>query len=169
MKMKLRQIIDRILERIMIVLMVVLVLDVLWQVLSRYLTELKISIPTEYYSFTEELANFLLVWVALSGAAYATGKKQHLAIDLLVTKLSDRGKLVLNRIINLCILAFSFTVMVAGGYWLVYTRLYVNQISPAMEIKIGYVYLIVPFAGILISYYVLDEIFTGKVSSEKSE
>jgi TRAP-type C4-dicarboxylate transport system permease small subunit len=46
--------------------------------------------------------------------------------------------------------------MIIGGSWLVYTRLYLGQISAAMEIPIGYVYLIVPVAGLLICYYAVD-------------
>jgi hypothetical protein len=56
--------------------MIILVLDVLWQVVSRYL----LSSPS---SFTDELAGFLLIWVGFIGAAYTTGLKGHLAIDIL--------------------------------------------------------------------------------------
>lgn len=152
--------------------MIVLVLDVLWQVLSRYLNKLlvnqfSIQIPTKIYAFTDELAGFLLIWVALLGAAYATGKKQHLAIDLLATKLGDSGKAVLSRIINLCIFVFSVSVLVVGGIWLVYTRFYLGQLSSIMEIPIGFVYLVVPVSGLLISYYAADDFFRLQIEKEE--
>ena len=145
----------------MVILMVVLVLDVLWQVIARYVNKLlvnqfELQIPTTLYAFTDELAGFLLIWVALSGAAYATGKKQHLAIDLLSTKLNDSGKKILDRVINLCIVGFAISVMIVGGSWLVYTRFYLGQVSAAMEVPIGFVYLIVPVTGLLICYYAAD-------------
>lgn len=52
-----------------------LVLCVVWQVLSRYI----IGKPS---TVTDELARYLFMWVALIGAAYTTGLKRHLAIDL---------------------------------------------------------------------------------------
>ena len=33
---------------------------------------------------TDELAGYLLIWVGLLGAAYVSGKNEHLAIDLLL-------------------------------------------------------------------------------------
>jgi TRAP-type C4-dicarboxylate transport system permease small subunit len=160
--MKLKAVIDKILERILVVLMVVLVLDVLWQVISRYINKFlannfDIQIPTAFYAFTDELAGFLLVWVALAGAAYATGKKQHLAIDLLSTKLSDTGKTILYMIINALIVIFAISVLIVGGFWLVYSRFYLGQVSAAMEIPIGLVYIIVPVSGLIISYYAVAD------------
>jgi hypothetical protein len=60
--------------------MAVSVLNVLWQVFTRFV----IRHPSSY---TEELARYLLVWVGLLGAAYASGHKLHLAIDLFSQKM----------------------------------------------------------------------------------
>ncbi len=57
-----------------------LVFCVVWQVLSRYV----LGKPS---TVTDELARYLFMWVALIGAAYTTGLKRHLAIDLLTMKL----------------------------------------------------------------------------------
>ncbi len=111
------------------------------------------------FRFTE-LAGFLLVWVALLGGAYATGKKEHLAIELLPSKLSERNNKKLFVLINSIILIFVITVLIVGGIWLVYTRFYLGQVSAAMEIPFGIVYSIVPISGFLTAYYVLDEIFS---------
>lgn len=153
--------INRILEKLLVFLMVTLVLDVLWQVLNRYLNKFlsgyDIQVPTNFYAFTDELAGFLLIWVALLGGAYATGKKEHLAIELLSTKLGKKNKNILSMFINFLILIFSLGVLVIGGTWLVYTRFYLGQVSAAMELPIGLVYLVVPLSGLLISYYVIED------------
>ncbi len=164
--------IDKILERILVVLMIVLVLDVTWQVLSRYVNKFivntwDVQIPNQYYAFTDELAGFLLIWVALAGAAYATGKKQHLAIDLLSTRFGETGKARLYMLINVLIFLFATSVLIVGGTWLVYTRFYLGQVSAAMEIPIGIVYLIIPVSGCLISYYVLDDFILLNKSIKK--
>jgi TRAP-type C4-dicarboxylate transport system permease small subunit len=131
--------------------MIILVIDVLWQVFSRYI----IGVPS---SFTDELAGFLLIWVGLGGAAYATGNKLHLAIDLFPSKLPPDKRKYLEIFINILIIAFALTVMVVGGTWLVLTRFYLGQISSALQISIGYVYLILPISGLLICYYSVDDI-----------
>lgn len=158
-----RKKIDKIIEVTIVVLMIVLVLDVVWQVFSRYLSRLMnnqfdISIPSQVYSFTDELAGFLLIWVALMGAAYGTGKKHHLAIDLLKSKLTGIRKIRLTQFINITILLFAVGVLCVGGTWLVYTRFIFGQLSASMEIPLGVVYLILPLSGILISYYAIDDI-----------
>ncbi len=160
-----RKKLDEILGKILIFLMSFLVIDVLWQVFSRYVNKLATSafdvqIPTSLYAFTDELAGFLLIWVALLGGAYATGKKEHLAIELLPTKLNERNNKKLSILINFIILVFSVSVLIIGGLWLVYTRFYLGQVSAAMELPIGVVYSIVPISGFLISYYAIDEFVT---------
>jgi len=113
--MTIREKIDKVLEGFLVLIMSVLVIDVLWQVASRYV----LNSPS---SFTDELAGFLLIWVSLFGAAYVTGKKEHLAIDLMLQKADPERKKLLEIIINLCVFLFGLFVMVIGGTWLVYTR-----------------------------------------------
>ncbi|MCH7658713.1 MAG: TRAP transporter small permease [Bacteroidetes bacterium] len=147
--MKLRKKVDKILSVFLVFIMAILVLDVLWQVASRYL----LNSPS---SFTDELAGFLLIWVGLFGAAYGTGTKIHLAIDLLPSKLSFDRRKYLEVIINSLIAIFALVVFVIGGTWLVYTRFYLGQVSAALEIPMGYVYLVLPVSGLLIIFYAVS-------------
>ncbi len=160
--MKLRKKIDKILSVFLVFVMAILVLDVLWQVASRYL----FNSPS---SFTDELAGFLLIWVGLFGAAYGTGTKIHLAIDLLPSKLSFDRRKYLEVIINCLIAVFSLLVFVIGGTWLVYTRFYLGQISAALKIPLGYVYLVLPVSGLLIIFYAVSNtiLFFEKGKPEK--
>lgn len=149
--MNFRQRIDKTLEFFLVVLMGTLVVDVVWQVISRFIFK-------DPSSFTDELATFLLIWVGLAGAAYVKGKNEHLAIDILHTKLSPKN---LNRMmifINFLVITFSVSIMVIGGSWLVYTRFILGQLSASMQIPIGYVYMIVPISGLLMTYYAADDI-----------
>lgn len=149
--MNLRKKIDKGLEIFLVVIMSILVIDVVWQVASRYL----FGDPS---SFTDELAVFLLIWVGMAGAAYVRGKNEHLAIDILPDKLSPKGKNRLLTFINLFIIIFCATIMVTGGAWLAYTRFSMGQVSSALQLPVGYVYLIVPISGILMIYYSIDDI-----------
>jgi len=145
--------IDNVLEKILIFLMSILVIDVLWQVMSRYV----LVSPS---SFTDELAGFLLIWVGVLGAAYVTGKKEHLAIDLLIQKSSPENAKKLMRIVNLFIALFALLVMIIGGAWLVITRFQFNVNSAALHIPLGYVYIVLPLSGLLMLYYSLYFMFS---------
>jgi len=147
--MKLRVYVDKMLEKLLILLMSILVIDVLWQVTSRYI----LSSPS---SFTDELAGFLLIWVSLFGAAYVTGRKEHLAIDLLLQKSSPENKIRLELFIHIVIFLFSFFVLVIGGIWLVYSRFILSVKSAALQLPLGYVYIVLPVSGLIILFYSID-------------
>lgn len=141
-----RKIIDSIIGHTLIALVAVMVINVLWQVASRYL----LKAPS---GFTDELAGFLLMWVGLLGAAYATGQRLHLAIDLLPRKMSEAGQKRNNILVNGLIMLFALLVMVVGGGRLVYLTLSLNQLSSALQVPLGYVYAVIPLSGLLTIYY----------------
>ncbi len=137
---------DKFLELALIILMGANVLNVLWQVFTRFVLR-------DPSSFTEELARYLLIWVGLLGASYAAGKKMHLAIDVVLQTLKNTRKIWAEIGIQAFIFLFSFFVMVIGGLRLVTITLTLNQISAALQIKLGYVYLVIPLSGLLIMFY----------------
>ncbi|MEZ4849886.1 MAG: TRAP transporter small permease [Bacteroidia bacterium] len=141
-----RKHIDNILEKTLISIMGIMVINVLWQVFSRYI----LKSPS---SWTDELARFLLIWLGLLGAAYATGKKMHLAIDLLPMSLEGKKADRLNVVIQIIVLLFALFAMVLGGMRLVYITLILEQTSAAMSVPLWIVYLVIPISGILIVYY----------------
>ena len=122
------------------------VLNVIWQVFTRFV----LGNPS---SFTDELARYLLIWVGLFGAAYATGKRAHLAIDLLRTSLSGRA-LHWHGIAMIVIVGlFALFVMVIGGAKLVSLSFLLGQTSAALKVPLGVVYLALPASGVLIMVY----------------
>lgn len=56
-------------------------------------------------------------------------------------------------IVFLCVAAFSFLVMIVGGIDLVASMLELGQESPALRIRMGYVYLAVPLSGFFLTLY----------------
>lgn len=144
--MKFHDRLNKVLEIALVITMSVLVVDVLWQVFSRYV----LASPS---SFTDELAGFLLIWVGMLGAAYVAGRSEHLAIDILLQKTRENRKKSLEILIQVIIFVFAFTVMVIGGIWLMYTRFVLDVISAALQLPLGYVYIVVPVSGLLIMYY----------------
>jgi len=141
-----RQWLDKWLEYILAGLMIVMALDVLWGIFTRYIIGAQSS-------FTEELSRFLLIWISILGAAYASGKKLHLAIELLPQALSQDARVTLNRIISILIMFFVLAALVIGGIRYVYITFTLGQISPALQIPMGFIYLVIPISGICILIY----------------
>lgn len=132
-------------------LMALMLLSVVWQVFTRY-------VLGEASDFTDELARYLLIWIGTLGAAYISGKKMHLAIDLLPDKLSGKANYRLNVVINLFVIIFALFVMVVGGSRLVYITFTLEQTSATLQIPLAYVYSILPLSGLLIIYYKVIDI-----------
>lgn len=162
----LRSAIDWFLGYAICVLMAAMVLNVLWQVFTRFV----LKHPS---SFTEEAARYLMIWVGLLGSAYATGKKSHLALDLFTGRLHGARKRASEIFIHSVMLLFGLAVLVGGGGRLVWIQLSLGQQSAALQVKLGYVYLAVPLAGVFIVFYtalalrdaVRGEVIAGHQSS----
>lgn len=154
--------IDRVLGWVLVALMALMVVDVTWQVLTRF-------VLGEPSSMTEELARFLLIWIGLLGAAYAFRVRAHLGLDLVTSNLSEKGRLRAEILVNLICLAFAASVMVYGGFKLMSLTLELEQLSPALQVPMGYVYSVVPLSGLLICLFALDHIRLRHVPQAKDD
>ncbi|MBV6642891.1 MAG: TRAP transporter small permease [Cyclobacteriaceae bacterium] len=152
--------IDRGLEVFLSFLMAFMIINVLWQVFSRY-------VMGQPSSFTDELARYLLIWIGLLGSAYASGKGLHLAMSLFHDKLKDKAKNRLEIILEILIILFAFGFLIVGGVRLVYLTFLLGQISAALELPLGYVYLIIPVSGFFFIFYSVDNILE-KISGSKA-
>ena len=149
--MLLRQKIDKILANFLIIIMSVMVINVLWQVASRYL----LGAPS---SFTDELARYLMIWIGILGAAYVSGRNMHVAIDVLPSRLNENTQKRLKLIVRVLIILFCLGAMVIGGSRLVYITHVLDQNSPALQVPLSLVYVVIPISGILIIYYKISDI-----------
>jgi TRAP-type C4-dicarboxylate transport system permease small subunit len=149
---KIISIIDKTLACSLILLMTAIVLSVLWQVLSRYL----LQSPS---SGSEEIARFLLIWISLLGAAYSYRIKLHLGLDIVVKRMQPTQQVLATVFCHLSVLFFSIVVLILGGYYLVTLTFNPVQVSPALGLNIGYVYMVLPLTGILISVYALNDLY----------
>ena len=145
------RILDAVLTRALILLMLLLVGAVLWQVISRYV----FASPS---SWTEEMARFLLIWIALLGAAYAFRSGMHLALDVLPRKLEGKSARALKLFTIAMVILFSATVLVVGGVSLVYLTWDLKQYSAVLGLPMSLVYTVIPVSGLLICLYALGAI-----------
>jgi TRAP-type C4-dicarboxylate transport system permease small subunit len=157
-----KKVLDRLLESIVVVVVAVLVADVVWQVFTR----LVLKNPSKW---TEELAVFMLIWVAMLGSAVALERGAHLGIDYFTGKMPARVKLFTELFAFCVIAAFSLCVMILGGIDLVASTLQLDQLSPALGVKVGYVYLAVPISGFFILLYSGIALFERGAELRKSK
>lgn len=151
-----RNTMDSILKSVLAVLMAVMVVDVLWGVFTRY-------VMGAQSPWTEELARFLLIWIGILGAAFASGKRMHLAIDILPTALEGSRKRLLENGINVIILLFAIAVLLIGGSRLVFVTSKLGQVSTSLDLPLAVVYAIVPISGLFIVIYKLLDLFQPSV------
>lgn len=143
--------INRGLRVLLTLFMAVMIIAVVWQVFTRF-------VLNDPANFTDELSRYLLIWIGVLGGAYTFSIRRHLALELLSSKYGETGKQVLAVITNAIVVLLSSVAFIYGGYLLVTSTLANGQISPGIVIGgkhllIGYVYLVVPVAGVLITYF----------------
>lgn len=144
----LKKVLDRFLETLVAASMLVLTIDVTWQVITRFI----LKHPSNW---TEELATYLMIWVGLLGAAVALNRRAHLGIDYFVGRFSAKTRLIIEAAVFFIIFLFSALVMVGGGLRLVSITFTFGQLTPALRLPMGYVYLAVPVSGLFLSLYSL--------------
>ncbi|NNK75488.1 MAG: TRAP transporter small permease [Maribacter sp.] len=153
--MHIRKTIDKFLANFLVIIMAIMTINVLWQVASRYI----LGSPS---SFTDELARYLMIWIGILGAAYVSGRNMHVAIDVLPRRLRQNTQKKLMLIVRILIILFCLVAMVIGGSRLVYITYVLDQNSPALQVPLAVVYVVIPISGILIIYYKISDILKSQ-------
>ncbi len=149
--MRFRTQIDTILGKTLVLIMSVMVINVLWQVFTRYVT----GDPS---AFTDELARYLMIWIGILGAAYVSGRNLHVAIDILPSRANPKTRKKLKILVTVLVILFVFFAFVIGGSRLVYISYILGQQSPALQIPLAVVYIILPISGLLIMYFKIADL-----------
>ncbi|MDR1827073.1 MAG: TRAP transporter small permease [Methylobacteriaceae bacterium] len=136
---------------LLIALLGLMTVVVVWQVSGRY-------IPAIQNSATDEIARFMLIWLGIVGAAYVSGIRKHLAVDLFINKLPAGGKRKLELVLELGVIAFALSVMVWGGLDIVTKTLATGQVSPVLRVPMGWVYTALPIGGVCIVLFGINHV-----------
>ena len=150
---KIREKVNKLIEGFLVLILGGMVINVIWQVFTRFFT----SNPS---AFTNELARYLMIWLGVLGAAYISGKNEHVTINFFAQKFNESIQKFINRFVLFSIISFALFVMFIGGIHLVFITTKLEQYSPSLQIPLALVYSIVPISGLLIIFY--------KVTQEKS-
>lgn len=129
----------RAIQLVIILMFAVLIGTVFYQVLGRYL----FNAPP---SWSEELARFLQVWIALLASALCIHQSMHLGVDYLLHAVPPRGRATLEVLVHVMVSGFLLLLLVQGIKILDVASV---QTSPAMGINMWYAYLAVPVGAAL--------------------
>lgn len=141
----------RIVPSAVFALSLVMFLVVFAQVIFRYL--LKHPLP-----WSEELARYLMVWVACLAAAEAYREKKHVGVSLVVGLLPAGAQGWAERLVHLAVLALMAVIVYQGARlsWLLR-----DQLSPALEIPMSWPYLAVPVGGLIVGLHAAAGLVQG--------
>jgi TRAP-type C4-dicarboxylate transport system permease small subunit len=146
------------------ILLCVMASSVFFEVLIRYV----IQAPT---AWTEEVAQFILVWYGLLAAAVGARKGIHFAIRWGVIGFSERTRWMVRQGVNVGIIVFLAVLLKQG---INYLDIVANQTSTGSEINMRIPWAGVPVGiGAIMTMYVLDvadavlSIWTGRRLSVK--
>jgi TRAP-type C4-dicarboxylate transport system permease small subunit len=129
--------IRRSVEVTIVALFAVLTAAVFAQVVARYVFN---QPPT----WTEELARFCQVWIILLASSICVRKGSHLAVDYLGPALPRGVRQAVALFTGSLIALYSAVVVIWGVRLLLIGWM---QTSPAMQLNMGFVYLVFPVAG----------------------
>lgn len=141
---KFKQGLDFVIEKICIILFIFMTVVGTYQIATRYI----FNSPS---TISEELLTYSFTWLSVLAAAYVFGKRDHMKMVFLVEKFSENTRLVLSIAAEIITIIFSATVLVYGG--LSITKLTMTQESASLGVPMGYVYAVIPIAGVVTVIY----------------
>jgi len=100
-----------------------------------------------------------MIWVAMLGASLGFIRRAHLGIDYFVHLLPVKAAKLTQLAAQLMIAFFAGGILIYGGLELVKLTLRTEQVSPALGLKMGLVYLAIPLSGCyILAFAVADAI-----------
>ncbi|MDB9706071.1 TRAP transporter small permease [Pelagibacteraceae bacterium] len=119
---------------IIAILFSIMILITFAQVIFRY-------VLNSAFAWAGELTIFLFIWVIFLGAVIALSKGMHIGVDIFSNLLSKKKQKKLLIFTNMLIITFCFLVIVGAAPLIIDNF---TQRSPALGIRITYIYLSIP-------------------------
>lgn len=133
-------------ERIMVILAKVMIIAMVTitsvQVFCRYVLNFSIR-------WSEEVPLILMVWFGFISMAIGVKNKLHISIEFFYSLMPPKAQAVMERVVDLVTLLFGGCMVYYGFKLSVFTM---TSTMPATKLPTGWLYAIIPIAGILIVY-----------------
>jgi TRAP-type transport system small permease protein len=125
--------------------LLVMVLAILLQVVARYAFNHALPWP-------EELGRFVFAWIVFLGTVSVIQADEMLNLDLIYRYIPERAAAALKLLVALIVFVF-LLVMFKGGYELMIRQ--ASQRSVGLDVPMGIVYFVIPFATLLMALIML--------------
>ncbi len=129
--------INKVVEITCVALLVLLVLDVWLGVLVRYVIPLPLT-------FTEELARYLMIWMALLAVSSGIAYREHIGVEFVFTRLPARTRRTLAIVFDVIAFLFFFLLFWHG---LSFVEKGFSRLTMIYGIPKGYPFIGVPLAA----------------------
>ena len=130
-------VIAKVTDTVVVVAATAMISALVLQVFSRY-------VLGSAYSWTEEAALGLFTWTILLAATTAIRDGAHVKLDLVVTWLPPKARLVWSSVVALLVLIFCLFFAWTGTLYVEDT---LGQVTAALRLPVTYVYLAAPVCG----------------------
>ena len=107
--------------------------------------------------WAEELGRYLTIWMVFLAGCSALRRGHLVGIKFVVEKIPKKYKVLIELTSNSLILFFLF-IMTSFGTKFVQFNLALNQLSPALRIPIGWIYLAIPISGIIMIIFIVYDL-----------
>ncbi len=107
------------------------------------------------WRWTEETARLLFVWMLFMAASIGVRRGLHFRFTVLLDSVGPTPKSMLEILANAWVIFFSSIMLIRG---LSFAILNLKQLTPALQIPWGWVYISVPISGALMILYSLEHI-----------
>jgi TRAP-type C4-dicarboxylate transport system permease small subunit len=141
--------VDGVIRWVIIVLMLFMTMTVSLQIVFRYVFNIPLG-------WSEEVARFSFVWVSFFGASALMRVREHINVTVFVDRFPPRLRAGAVLAANLCGLICVYFFLIGG---ISLTTNEWRQLAPAMQIPMGWVYLVIPVsAGLMAIWMVIHTI-----------
>ena len=139
---------DCVLQKIIIGTMAFMLFFTFIQVVARYLFESSLV-------YSEELSRYLFVWTVFLGLPVVAKRGGHMAVTALSGRLKGAAARVMSIAAHLIGIVFMATMIIQGVEMVQRTS---QQLSPAMEISMSWVYLAIPIGCLFMMLQMLSSL-----------
>lgn len=115
--------------------------------------------------WAEEFVAYTTVWTAFLSAGAGVRAGQHLTVEILHVCLDDRSSHYVNRVVAV-IGVFAGAALAFYGTQFVLSSYEFGQLSPAMQLPMWTVYMVVPVSGLLLVIRFLQSVFAPAWTAE---
>jgi len=141
----------------------IMMVTIFWQVFTRFV----LKVPAVW---TEEVARYSFIYMALFGAAVAVKKNAHFGMTLLTDELKGKVRnLYMEFVVNTAVFISAIIMTISG--WKFAIEFGLRRVSPTFLIPMTWIFIAIPIMGVSMMafslYNILFEDYSEEVSFEE--